>query len=569
MKKTIKYIQFFVFSETSDKSFYVKFEDGVNIIYGKNTSGKSTLLQSINYTFGINDEYHKLKEILSEDIIFRLDFEVKEDQKKKNYTIIRDFEFIYIKDNSNNKIEKFSGIKGNSSAEHKRLKKYITKLFGFDLFLQQKDEFILASIEAMFLPYYVAQDYGWVLTLKSFRGFDFYKNFKFDYYDYYLGIQKEFNREEKIKLEAQKKDLEFNLSFLKRIEGDSFKEAIFYDDNLVQKSIDYLEIYKNNKKQLIEKEKEYLLLSNEINYLDEHNKILRKINLEHSSQEPLVNDCPTCKQSLPSSIEKVYEFYQNQDDINSLKSTNKKKIKEKTGRLNTVKKQVSELKEQISKDYYLLFNYDIDGLTFEKWLDIKADLKLNGNINEKVQKLKTKVNELNLLLDRYNEEGNIEKIRNFKGNRFKKIFIKYLEELKVETFNEDYFLYRMKLFPQQGVELLKTLLAYNFAFNKLIKETNYVHRLPFVLDAIFKEDIDDTNRSLILKFIEKNKPNDTQIIFSIAQSDDNLRRVEDYNTDYFNNKAKLICINLEEKRAFLSKNTNNYKALIDETLNII
>ncbi len=59
------------------------------------------------------------------------------------------------------------------------------------------------------------------------------------------------------------------------------------------------------------------------------------------------------------------------------------------------------------------------------------------------------------------------------------------------------------------------MLAYYFAFNKVIEETEYVHRFPFLLDAIFKEDIDEENRQMILEFIFKNKPKNEQIIFHL------------------------------------------------------
>ena len=127
----------------------------------------------------------------------------------------------------------------------------------------------------------------------------------------------------------------------------------------------------------------------------------------------------------------------------------------------------------------------------------------------------------------------------------------------------------MKLFPQQGVELLKTLLAYYFAFNRIIEQTVYVHRLPFVLDAVFKEDIDDANRAIILDFIEKHKPTDTQIIFSIAQSKNNLKTAVDYNKLHFNNSAKLIEIDIKSERAFLSDFKVEYEAIKDETLELI
>ncbi|PHN95714.1 AAA family ATPase, partial [Tenacibaculum discolor] len=36
-----------VYSPDEDKGFYTEFSDAVNIVHGRNTSGKSTLIQSI------------------------------------------------------------------------------------------------------------------------------------------------------------------------------------------------------------------------------------------------------------------------------------------------------------------------------------------------------------------------------------------------------------------------------------------------------------------------------------------------------------------------------------------
>jgi len=159
--------------------------------------------------------------------------------------------------------------------------------------------------------------------------------------------------------------------------------------------------------------------------------------------------------------------------------------------------------------------------------------------------------------------------RKNKDAHFINTFYQYLAQLNVKSFNENYSLYNMKLFPQQGVELLKTLLAYYFAFNKLIKETTYVHRLPFVMDAIFKEDVDDDNRKLILSFINRNRPNDTQIIFSVAESKTNQKTAVEYNDEYFNSSANLILINTEKERAFLTDYETKYDYLKKETLELI
>ncbi len=314
MKSHIFYKNFFIYCEQYKTSFFTDFSDGINVIHGKNTSGKSTIIQAIHYTFGINDEKHKLTEILSEKVIFRLDFILKKGIQEY-ITIVRDADFIFIK-RENHPLEKFSGIGGNSSREHIKLKHYLSELFNFNLHLETSDEYKLASLEAMFLPYYVAQDYGWVLPLKSFRGLDFFRNFKYDYYDYYLGITSEYDRLEKQKLEKEKRELENQINFLTNVEhqNEELNLSKLKDESFVSKSNEYLNSFKKNKEELIQNEKEFLIKCNEMTFYEERLKILDRIKKSLKKENPIKNDCPTCKQGLPKSLENIYEYSQ---DVNN------------------------------------------------------------------------------------------------------------------------------------------------------------------------------------------------------------------------------------------------------------
>ncbi|MEK1915704.1 hypothetical protein WOC80_08145, partial [Klebsiella pneumoniae] len=103
--------------------------------------------------------------------------------------------------------------------------------------------------------------------------------------------------------------------------------------------------------------------------------------------------------------------------------------------------------------------------------------------------------------------------------------------------------------------------------NSLIRETDNIHRLPFMLDAILKEDIDDRNFDLILSFVGRNLPTDTQSFISISEySEDNLlkdgkdvnafrrAKVKDIKNRYFPDGTNLFFIgDGKHERAFLSK----------------
>lgn len=74
MKTTISFNRLFISSESHGLCFCDDFSPGVNIISGRNTSGKSSLLQSLLFAFGVNDVSENLSEILSYNPTFRVDF---------------------------------------------------------------------------------------------------------------------------------------------------------------------------------------------------------------------------------------------------------------------------------------------------------------------------------------------------------------------------------------------------------------------------------------------------------------------------------------------------------------
>lgn len=575
MKSIIKYERFFAYSEEKNKFFYTEFNEGINIIHGKNTSGKSTLIQAILYTFGINDEKNKLDELLKENVLFRLDMTVTCEQSEK-ISIIRDDEIIVIK-RSDKLIKKFTGISGNKAFEHKELKEYLGNLFGFKLYLESTGEYKQASLESMFLPYYIAQDVGWVYRHKSFRGLDFIKNFKRDFFDYYLGIINNYDRDKKYELENLKKEYEEEIKFLLNTERkkDELHLSTLKDEKFINKATEYIEVYKTNKSELIELEKKYLIQSNKLAYLEQRKSMLARVKQALKKQVPFENDCPTCNQELPTSIEAIYEFYQDYSDTEKQIieiNTIIKNLKETKGCINSLKADIQKYKELVSKDYAILVKYNVDDLTFNTWIDNKTNVKLSETITTKIGEITIKLDEtINQLRD-FKTDEEIMKERDNKDYQFKSYFENSLLALGVKKFDDNRFLllYKIPAFPKQGVELLKTLLAYSFSFNKIIEQTDYVHRFPFMLDAIFEGDLEDENRNIILKYIYNNQPKDTQVIMSISDSKSNKTSVQDYNKIHFFNQANLICIGKNShERAFLSEYKNEYNNYLEETLTYI
>lgn len=573
MNIKLKLNRLFAYSEPKNKYFYTEFSDGANIIYGKNTSGKSTVFQVILYTLGINDNNEYIKEILEEDTLFRLDCKISRKEKVENITFIRDNETLYIK-RENFPTLIFNGINSNNSAEHVKLKEYMHGLFGFTLKLESKGEYKSAPIETMFLPYYISQAVGWVYLRKSFSSLDFYKNFKEDYLDYYLGINTFVDREKKQELEKKLKRYEEEIKFFLKLENNSidFQISKLVDEEFVGNSREYIELYKNNQIQLFEKEELYVNKCNEQSYYQRRIKLLRKISKNHKNQNPIKDRCPSCNQKLEFTLSSAYKYIQEKNDTEKEIENYKEKVKNLQSEINSLRKEIDNRKQNISNDYEILRKYFSHGISFDSWMGNKVNNRMIKEVNYKIGELTDKKINTEDELKAFKTDEEVNNLRLAKSREFATIFAKYLKDLEVKPLIEDRYtsLYKISAFPSQGVELHKTVLAYNFAFNKLIEKTRDIHCFPFMLDAIFKEDIEQSNRNMILKFIGEKKSSDNQLIISIAETKGNEKSIKDYNQKYFNGDARLICIGEGNKvRAFLTMYDGNMNSYLEETLNIL
>ncbi|MEZ9198252.1 hypothetical protein [Shewanella sp. 10N.286.54.B9] len=575
MSVSVEYNNFFAYSSKGQKYFNTIFTEGINIVHGKNTSGKSTFIQALLYTFGINDEKIKLAELLKEGVIFRLDFTIYNPTTTK-VSIVRDDEIVSIRVAEKPPV-KFIGIGGNKSREHVKLKAFLSELFGFTLHLEYDNDYKPASLEAMFLPYYIAQDVGWVYRHKSFRGLDFVKNFKNDFFDYFLGITNNYDHLEKSRLDKEKKDLEAESRLLHKIEQNDkkLKLAKLKDEVFTAKTIEYIEPYKENKSKLIELEKEYLSICNKITLLEESRKVLRRVKRSLNNDILADTKCPTCSHELSHSVGDTYNYLQDLNDTDKqLEELNKniKELKDSQGKLNSIINDINEKKKVVEEEYYELLEYKVDNVTFESWLKNKVNVELSGELKSKLGEITSKIYEVEGKLSKLKTDDAVKKERRSASYTFKSIFAKYASELKIKPFEDErfYLLYDIPAFPRQGVELLKTLLAYNFSFVEMIKKTDYTHVLPFVLDAIFEGDFEDESKNEILGFIKKNSSVSQQLIFSIADSKSNANSATTYNEKHFKNKAKLICIGENTKqRSFLAKYNGEFEEYIDETMEIL
>lgn len=574
MRKTLNISSLFIHSETNNKSFFTTFGNKLNVIYGANTAGKSTLIQLILYTLGINDNKIKLSEILSENIFSRLDCEIIDSESKIEYNFIRYNQTLYIKNNKNEKVQIFNGIDANNSVEHIKLKKFISDLFDFNLFLESRDGLVSAPIEAIFLPYYVSQDVGWVYLRKSFSNLEFYKNFKEDFLDYYLGVQKTEDKSERIELEKQLKDKEQLLKFYLnyKLNDNKIDEAKIIEDSFNGEAEYFINRINENKSNLLKLENQLIKLSNEIAFYTQRNAVVSKVSRNHKNQFPGNDNCPVCTQTLPLNTKSIYKFYQEENDTIKIKRDLANKLKNTQSQFNSTQKKLEELREVINRDNQTFKKYSNSSISIEDWIQNRSLINLGQKINEKIGEISIEIEKIKEELKKYKNDDDLYFLRNSKNKHFKKLYqinniLLDVPKLKDDRFN---YIYDLSSFPFQGVELHLAVLSYHFAFNKIISENTNIHRLPFILDSIFKEDLEPNSKHKILDFICKNIPMDTQIIVSIADFKNKDPQIEKYKKSYFPVETKLICIgDSTNKNSILSEHTENLNDILNETFEIM
>ncbi|MEZ8199310.1 hypothetical protein [Vibrio splendidus] len=502
----------------------------------------------------------------------------------ERYSIVRENEIIYIKEPSGNVI-RFYGVDSDNSAEHIKLKDYISAQFGFNLMLEQKGELKSAPLESMFLPYYISQSVGWVYVRESFSNLGYYKGFKEDYLDYYLGITNDFDRVHHREKLNERADLQTQRRVLKKY-GDkaNYKFSELLDERYGSKARSYIDKYNKKINELELARRKHVNYCNEVSLIQNHQSILRKTkrNIDKQSFND-VDRCPACTQVLSYSLDGLYSHYQKANDTQQLLDEIKDRLKLRQSDLSQAKKSSIKIEEEITEEFGFLLDETFDGVTFEEWLENKSDVLLSKRMTSELSEIDGKITILNTIINgmKTSEETKLEQMN--KEREFRKLFRSYLNILKLKHVSESRYvdLYSISSFPFQGVELHKTVMAYHFALNEIISRTENIHRFPFLLDAVLKEDIDKNNLDLILKFIGGNLPTDTQSFVSISEhldqnKDENKSKafkavkVMDVNREYFSSKANVLYIgNGEVERGFLSTVESKHQSVIEDTLDII
>lgn len=121
----------------------------------------------------------------------------------------------------------------------------------------------------------------------------------------------------------------------------------------------YVELFSNNNKLLLENSRKFTSKCNELTFNEERLEVLKKVNNSLKSENPLKDNCPTCRQNLPSSLEDIYAYFQNVNDTTKQINFLNEKIKKIKNEIEKLKNKQKDLENKHIEYYSILKKHGI------------------------------------------------------------------------------------------------------------------------------------------------------------------------------------------------------------------
>ena len=511
-------------SHKEKKAKAVEINPHRTVIYGKNDTGKSSLIKSIYEAFGANPRKSNPKWVNLSPIILVAFF--VDDVK---YVIVKDYKTYAIFDSNDNILGLFNSVTNG-------LGPFLADLFDFKIKLPDRNNNIITPPPAYcFLPFYIDQDSSWQEPWVSFKNLSQIKKYKDPISYYHTGIRpNEYyitkseidqhqvtinelesekklaqNMLKKVKDQLEQVDFSFNMDDFKEeikellVESQELKKA---QGRLKTKLVDFHNL-KTNCETQIEITKKAL---NEV----------RK-DYQHATFYQISDhiDCPTCGAVYENSFEERFEIAQDEDKCKEL--------------LVELSRELTELNAHIQKTNQAYTNNNEEIVKVETVLEKKrGEIKLRDIIenegkrelkkvfDENINSLKEEIFDLTYQINQLND-----KLKGIENKERKSEILEYyrrnvrthLRDLDVWSISEDDMKSINSSIPETGSTLPRALISYYFSILKTINKYGTSTFCPIIIDSPNQQAQDTGHIDLIYNFILKNQPKDSQMILGVEE----------------------------------------------------
>ncbi|OJA07217.1 ATP-binding protein [Halomonas sp. QHL1] len=532
----IHFIDIAIISRRDRKGFTFEFSPKVNMIFGGNDTGKSSLIKTLYFTLGgdcrIDNEWK------NDDIITKVTISVS----GKLFSFIRYKKRISIFSSDNELL--VSSVYMSGIAEK------IRDIFNFNLQLSHKKtgKQLQANPACLFLPFYIDQDDGWNTVLSSFSGLQMYDEWQKNTIQFHSGIKpKEYYelmgeiRTVKINLEELSITLSAVLAAKKRFE-ESFGRVLFDID---------VEYYQN----LLDR---FLRKCRELN-VEESEFRIQLIDLL-SKRDSIADEINICKDNLASindsittdAVEKYHVFEHWEKLVEIIPEMYEEKQK--------LDNQINSIKEELSQSQRL--SYELK----EMMQEVKGELSLNDVIksqaskeveftfDEQIRELYEKIGEFTARQEKLTKQQNkyIDKNRTKKINNDFKGFLSFAQnKLGIKSPVIAPLVQYSKITKSKtGSRSPRAIFAYHYGLLKTIEKYSTVAMLPIVIDSPKQQDLDKEGTEKLIALCTDDLALNNQVVIGAVSLEENMHGYHQ--------------IELKEKYSLLSE--KNYQIAYDKIM---
>jgi hypothetical protein len=511
-------------STVERKAKKVKFDKKRTLIYGGNGTGKSCLIKSIYKTFGATPQkdHPNWKQANPISLVrFSID--------DVRYSILKDGKFYAIYDNNDDLIKKFEHVTTE-------LAPFIANLFDFKIKLSNRQNEIITPPPAfLFLPYYIDQDISWQSNWSSFSQLQQIKSFREPIISYHTGLKPNEYYTTKGEIDQVKsvvKELDDEGRVLKNVLEKVNKKIVQADFNIdietFKEEIKELLVECENLKSIQEQLKSKLVEYYNIKITIDSQLVIAKNALNETrkdykyANELIVEDfvdCPTCGAHYENSFIERFEIAKDEDRCKELLVELTRELQEIEEKIEKKNSEYNKNNEEIIKIETILDNkkgeirlrdvIENAGRNELKSVFTENARNIHQSIFENALKQKDLENKLRAITDKEKREQIMD--------LYNRLMKKYLFQLDVRGLKEESYKRIDTKIPETGSALPRALIAYYFSLFHIMKKYTSSAYCPIVIDSPNQQAQDLGHVDKILKFINENQPEDTQLILGLEE----------------------------------------------------
>jgi predicted nucleic acid-binding Zn-ribbon protein len=498
----------------------VAFDPVRTLVYGKNQTGKSSLLKSIYWVLGAEPAVvHPRWQ--SADVMGLLRFQIDGEET----SILRHGGTFCVFDSNSAIQRKFNRVMGGLGA-------FLAELFAFRLKLPSRDggEAVTPPPSFQFLPYYIDQDESWKKNWAAFSKLGQFFDWKRDVAEFHLGVRPNEYYElkgRKTALEAEVQRLEAEL----RIIGELIKQIRSSFDS-AQFDINP-DAFRDEINSLVETCNKLLLRENtyKAKFTELHNEraeLTEQIEFTKRAAADLDKDyhfvtekipegkvpCPVCGTEYQNSFAERFSIAADEDRLLILVGELSARVAELDHRISLVRDDFRKTEQELGQIRPLLEKRR-EAVTFAEVLKSEgkreADVALGAKKDESTNAhglALAQLRDLSKKLASLTDRRRTEQI----AGRYRSAMKENLLKLSVLTLPEKDFASIDSSIRETGSNLPRALLAYYFSVLTTIREFGDGTFFPIVIDSPNQQAQDKTSLAAMLKFIRDNQPKDSQLI---------------------------------------------------------